>query len=258
MNSITAYGKSDPQGNTLMTFLPGHAQAEPRRRSAWLAEAAAYLLAIAAHGGLWLAYQAMPVPEPPKEEPLIIEASLVVAQPAPAAAPEPPKPQVQPPPPRPKPIPKPEKPAPKKPDKPKPVPKPRPVPQPTPQAEAPPAPEPVEEAPPAPVAAPRHAEKPAAEPAEDTRYHTGGVSGFSRRYPHLAQERGWEGTVTLKVHILADGDIGEVIVIGSSGHDILDEQAVELIKEAHATPARRGDKPVDSWVVVPYQFKLKH
>jgi protein TonB len=83
-------------------------------------------------------------------------------------------------------------------------------------------------------------------PAEDTQYHPGGMSGLKRRYPRAALERGLEGTVTLKVHIRADGDIGEVLVVSSSRHDVLDEAAVDLIKEAHATPARRGDKSIDS------------
>ena len=96
-------------------------------------------------------------------------------------------------------------------------------------------------------------------PVENTEYHPGRVSGFGRNnYPRAAKERGWEGTVTLKIHILADGGIGEVIVTSSSGHDMLDEAAVDMVKEGHATPARRGDKPVDSWVIVPYRFHLEH
>ncbi len=253
MNSITSYGKTDLQSGTLMSFSPATINAERQRKKLWKAEGVSYMLALLIHLSVWQLYQALPVPQPPKEPPLI-EAALIMAPRTPIAAAPTPLPQVQQPPkpkPIPKPLPKPEKPVVKKPDRPKPMPKPQP------QVEAAPAPTPVEEAAPAPVIAPKGSPKAEVEPGEDTRYHTGGISGFSRRYNRLAQERGWEGTVTLKVHILADGEIGEVIVISSSGHDVLDEQAVELIKEAHATPARRGDKPVDSWVVVPYQFKLK-
>lgn len=264
MSSITGY--TDPHYNTDMTAYSARRETDRQRKQLWKAEGAAYLLAILAHLGLWQLYQSMP-PPPQPEEPLIIEAALVApklaAAAAPAAAPPPPKAQPAPPKPqpKPKPVPKVEKPAVKKPDKPKPVPKPRPElraeaePAPAP-APAPPAPA-VEEAPPAPaVSHAKPAPKHEAGDGEDHAYHAGGISGFSRRYPRLAQERGWEGTVTLKVHIRADGDIGEVIVVGSSGHEILDEQAVELVKEARAKPARRGDTPVDSWVIVPYQFKL--
>jgi len=92
--------------------------------------------------------------------------------------------------------------------------------------------------------------------AEDNEYIHANLSGFKLMYPHEAEEQGWEGTVRLKVHISAYGDIGEVIVVHSSGHDILDDAAVDMIKKASFTPARRGDKPVDSWVMVPYRFIL--
>ena len=224
---------------------------------------------------MWQLYKILP-PQTLEPKPLIIEASLVVAQPAPAAvAPTPPQPVVKPQP-IPKPVPKVEKPIPKKVEKPKPepipkpkpmpklAPKPIPIPKPEPREEADssPAPvvhEPVDEAPSAPTEAPRATPKAPPAPAENTAYSPGRVSGFGRNnYPRAAKERGWEGTVTLKVHILADGDIGEVIVTSSSGHDMLDEAAVDMVKEGHATPAHRGDKPVDSWVVVPYRFHLEH
>ena len=91
---------------------------------------------------------------------------------------------------------------------------------------------------------------------EDYRYIPANLSDFNLIYPFEAKEQGWEGTVTLKVHISADGDIEDVIVVSSSGHEVLDEAAVDMIKDANATPARRGDKPVDSWVVLPYRFTL--
>jgi protein TonB len=269
MNSLTAYGKTAIPNNTLMATLSPRANAERQRHRPWKAEGIAYALALLAHFGMWQLYKAMPSPPPPPE-PLIIEAALVAAPPAPpvAAPAAPPPPRVEPPPPKPQPKPKPkpipklemppEKPVVKKPDRPKPVPKPETQVQP--RVEAEPAPEPVEEAPPAPVAAPPKPEpKVEAEPAEDTTYHKGNISGLSSmRYNRLAQERGLEGTVRLKVHILADGEIDEVIVIGSSGSDLLDEYAVDSVKNAHATPFRRGDKPIADWVILPIQFKLKH
>jgi len=261
----------------------------PQQRNAqWIAEAVAFLLAFCLHAGFWHFYKHTPKPLPP-EEPTVIEVALIaqttpatITQPqATATPPSPatvaqPKPQPIMKPPVPKPVPK-EMEKPGKAAMPKPKPKParteRPIYTPTleEEAESPP-PEPVREAPresphethhEAP-SAPRATEegegrrtpKAQADKGEDTGYHPGGMSGFRRRYPHAAQEKGWEGTVTLKVHISSDGDIGEVIVTGSSGHDMLDEAAVDMIKDAHATPARRGDKPVDSWVVVPYRFTI--
>ncbi len=120
-----------------------------------------------------------------------------------------------------------------------------------------PSPEPVRDAPGDSRHETRHEAPPAPRATEDgTSYHPAGMSGFKRRYPRLAKERGWQGTVTLKVHISSEGEIGEVIMTGSSGHGILDEAAMVMVKDAHATPARRGDKPVDSWVIVPYRFTI--
>jgi protein TonB len=259
-----------------------------QRNTLWMVEGAAYLLAVVLHVGFWQIFQSMPKPLP-TEEPPVIEARLIVkpppavlAQPeAPALPPAaPPQTKTQAPPPA-KPVPKVAKPAakqvvekPEKVEKPKPKPKPMTMPtaKPMDQSEkqeeaAPPPAEPVREAPreshreasPAPPTGEeghRAVNKAPPGPAEDTQYHPGGMTGLKRRYPHAALERGWEGTVTLKVHIQADGDIGEVLVVSSSGHDVLDEAAVDLIKEAHATPARRGDKSIDSWVIVPYRFTI--
>ena len=273
MSAITIPSKK------LLNFISAPGLTDDQSKKRWQAEGMAYVLAIFIHLALWQVYKAMPthVPEP---EPLIIEATLVV-QPAPAAAapaaPAPPQPEFKPPPPAPKPVPKVEKPIPKKVEKPKPEPKPkpapkpvaRPLPKPMPESKpeeetdtspAPAAHEPAYEAPSAPVEAPtRAAPKAPPAPVENTEYHPGHIGGFGRNnYPSAAKERGWEGTVKLKVHIQADGDIGEVIVLESSGHDMLDEAAVDMIKEGHATPARRGDKPVDSWVILPYRFRLGH
>jgi len=271
MNSTTAYGKADLSNNTLMATFPPHGSAGWQRRQRWKAQGIAYTLALLAHFALWQLYQAIPA-TPPPEEPPIIEASLVFAPQAPVAAapalPEPP--QVQPPPKqpkpqlKPKPIPKPEKPVVKKPDRPKPVPKP--VPKPQPQAEAEPAPPApaaeVEEAPPAPVATPKAAPKVEAESAENTRISGGSVTGFDRSsnsMPRIARERGWEGTTTLKFKILASGEIEGIAILSSSGHEVLDERAIEMLENAHVTPCRKGDTPVDCPGIrtLPIQFKLE-
>jgi protein TonB len=53
-----------------------------------------------------------------------------------------------------------------------------------------------------------------------------------KRYPRLALERGWEGITEVKLTIGADGSIREVAVAASSGHDLLDQQAVEMVRKA--------------------------
>jgi len=53
-----------------------------------------------------------------------------------------------------------------------------------------------------------------------------------KRYPRLALERGWEGIAEVKLTIGADGRIREVVVAASSGHALLDQQAVEMVRKA--------------------------
>lgn len=287
MNSITACGDSDPHNNSRMKTFPYHVSADPQRKRLWLAEGAAYLLTILAHLGLWHIYQGMP-PRPPEIPPPPIEVVIIPPQPiiaaAPAAAapappkpqlqPPPPKPQVQPPPPKPKPVPKMEKPTPKPPEvvkprpKPAPAPKPKPRPEPEEEAEAEPAhesPAPVarEEAPPAPPAppAPVHHAPPKPQPTEgdddNNRYTTGTVGGYRMSYPAAAKQRGWEGTTTVKIHVSAGGEVESVSVVGSSGHDMLDEEAVDMVKGAsHVKPCHRGDKPVDCSFTQSIVFRL--
>ncbi|PZE09556.1 energy transducer TonB, partial [Pseudomonas sp. 57B-090624] len=75
-------------------------------------------------------------------------------------------------------------------------------------------------------------------------------------YPSFAQRRGWEGTVLLRVHVLASGSPSEVQIQKSSGRDLLDEAAIKAVKRWTFVPAKRGDVAQDGWVSVPIDFKL--
>ncbi|WP_258051025.1 energy transducer TonB, partial [Pseudomonas aeruginosa] len=81
------------------------------------------------------------------------------------------------------------------------------------------------------------------------------LSGSSKRSP-LAMRRGWEGTVLLRVHVLASGSPSEIQVQKSSGREALDQAAVKAVKRWSFVPAKRGDKAEDGWVSVPIDFKL--
>lgn len=75
-------------------------------------------------------------------------------------------------------------------------------------------------------------------------------------YPPEARENGWEGKVKLKVHVNEEGLSAAVTVHHSSGYQILDEAAVTAVKKWRFIPAKRGDTPVASSVVVPLIFSL--
>jgi protein TonB len=78
------------------------------------------------------------------------------------------------------------------------------------------------------------------------------------KYPGIATSRGWEGTVHLLVKVSAAGDGEEVTVQRSSGYDVLDEAAVEAVEKWKFIPAKRGETPVSSSVVVPINFVLNN
>ncbi len=67
-----------------------------------------------------------------------------------------------------------------------------------------------------------------------------------KRYPALAMEKGWQGRVEVHMAIGADGMLAGTSIKSSSGHEILDNQAVDMLKKGKTTvpiPARlRGRK----------------
>lgn len=77
-------------------------------------------------------------------------------------------------------------------------------------------------------------------------------------YPDVAMDRGWEGKVQMKVHVLASGRPDKVSVIKSSGYDVLDDEAVRTVKKWSFVPGKRGNTPIDGWVTVPIAFNLQN
>ena len=223
---------------------------------------------------VWTAWQAMPI-DPPKPiipPPEVIEVALMKAsanKPASPAMPQVAKPIV-----KPKELPKPQKlktlekpknqPKVKSKVESKPVAKPKTIEK---VVDTPsPTPAPVQQAPvtnanaatsgtatPAPV----KSVAPAPETFEKAGYNSANLNNPPTRYPAIARQRRWVGTVLLEVHVLANGSPSEVKVVKSSGHELLDDAAVEQLKTWSFTPARRGNKTVDDWVRVPMTFKLK-
>lgn len=77
------------------------------------------------------------------------------------------------------------------------------------------------------------------------------------KYPLRARQRHWEGRVLLRVYVSADGQAQQVVLQASSGHDILDESALEAVRKWRFVPAKRGDSPEASWVTIPIVFRLE-
>lgn len=209
--------------------------------------------ALVLHGAVlfWLSQRPEPVlPEVPVEiPPMTIEFAAATPPPQPVVEPPPPAPIVESPPPvvdelavkpPPKPVPPKPKPQPPK-SKPEPKPEPKPVePVPTP---------PKVEAPPAPPAPKPVAQTPASANAAYLR-------NPAPEYPSLAQRRGWEGTVLLRIRVLPNGKPADIQIQTSSGRDVLDKAAVKAVQRWSFVPAKRGDVAQEGWVTVPLDFRL--
>ena len=77
-------------------------------------------------------------------------------------------------------------------------------------------------------------------------------------YPWAPRRLGIQGTTLLRVHVLADGRIGDVQVERSAGHPDLDQAAQEAVRRWRFEPARRGEEPIAMWVLLPFEFRLTH
>jgi len=77
------------------------------------------------------------------------------------------------------------------------------------------------------------------------------------KYPRIARRKGLAGTVILEVRVNASGLVGECRVHASSGHRVLDEQALRTVRKWTFEPGRKGDERVAMWVRVPIRFELK-
>jgi len=76
-------------------------------------------------------------------------------------------------------------------------------------------------------------------------------------YPQVARRRGMEGTVLLEVWVDSQGGVKDLRVFQSSGHEILDQAAMDAVRRWAFEPARRGDQAVEMWVKVPVRFQLR-
>jgi protein TonB len=229
----------------------------------------AVLASVALHGLMLFSFSMQDASRRAAATPAPIVARLVQPPPAPAAPkPEPPAPA-----PAEKPKPPPAKAAPVTKTAPK-APSPAPV---APVAPPPPAPvaaEPAPAAPPPqaapsapaapPAAAPAAPAAPAARPGADVDADSVGrfrmqvieAAGRFKRYPRAAMDNNWEGRADVRVSFGADGRRSSIVVVRSSGHEVLDRQALDTVTKAFVPvpPALRGKEFAFE---IPVIFNLK-
>jgi protein TonB len=84
----------------------------------------------------------------------------------------------------------------------------------------------------------------------------GGGYQIKPHYPASALKEGVEGTTMLRVEVLANGRVGEIVVARSAGRRDFDVAAVEAVKQWVFEPARRGSTAVAVWATLPVRFVL--
>ena len=76
-------------------------------------------------------------------------------------------------------------------------------------------------------------------------------------YPWLARKRGWQGLVTLSLHIDENGDVSQWRIARTSGYNVLDRSALEAAR--HIERLQEADrlldgKPLNLSIPVRYQL----
>ena len=80
-----------------------------------------------------------------------------------------------------------------------------------------------------------------------------------QKYPPPAQRRGWEGTAEVLLQISAEGKVISITLGKSSGRDILDKEALDMVRRASPLPQAPPDLRGRALVVsVPIVFKLQN
>ena len=90
------------------------------------------------------------------------------------------------------------------------------------------------------------------EPIFDAQY----LNNPAPLYPKVARDRGIEGKILLEVVVKEDGSALNVKLISSSGSSLLDESALEAVKNWQFIPAKKYGKFVQAKVIVPIEFKI--
>lgn len=75
-------------------------------------------------------------------------------------------------------------------------------------------------------------------------------------YPKMAKRAGEEGRVVLKVLVSPEGRPESVDISKGSGFERLDNAALNAVKQWRFVPARKGEKTISAYVMVPLAFTL--
>lgn len=84
------------------------------------------------------------------------------------------------------------------------------------------------------------------------------ISELQKRvvYPDIARRAGIEGTVNIRVLVDKKGN-PKKFIIESSDSDLLNKAASDAVMSSRFTPAIQGNTPLDCWISIPINFRMK-
>jgi protein TonB len=78
-----------------------------------------------------------------------------------------------------------------------------------------------------------------------------------KQYPRIARENHWEGRVVVQAVIKADGTVGDLSVAESSGHALLDEEALMVMRKASPLTLKHQLERSQITILVPISYRLE-
>ena len=94
-------------------------------------------------------------------------------------------------------------------------------------------------------------------PVTQPRFNADYLDNPKPPYPSISRRMGEEGEVQLRVSVDAGGNVQQIEIHRGSGYPRLDQSALQTVRRWRFVPARQGNQPVSSWVIVPIQFSLR-
>lgn len=94
-------------------------------------------------------------------------------------------------------------------------------------------------------------------PDREPDYQASYLNNPKPSYPNIANRMGWQGTVVVNVEVLATGLAGQLSLQRSSGHAVLDDAALQAIRNWRFVPARHNGQLVTKHFLIPIPFVFK-
>ena len=102
------------------------------------------------------------------------------------------------------------------------------------------------------VAAPAPSPEPVVPPSFNAAY----LNNPPPEYPRIARRNREQGRVMVRVLVNEAGRPERIELGEGSGSSLLDQAALDVVRQWRFVPARRGQTPVSAWVLVPIVFRL--